>query len=130
MTQVTIKPSYYKKMDLLKGRIKHALFTKSEEIVSYAVAISPVDTGAYVESFSVTNRGSRSGRSRSSNGRRKLSLGEKDGVRMDQASRLRAELEVIDPLETNGFTLTNNSPHSYIVENKHGVFLRTKDRFR
>lgn len=130
MTQVTIKPSYYKKMDLIKGRIKHAVFTKSEEIVSYAVAISPVDTGAYVESFSVTSRGSRSGRSRSSNGRRKLSLGEKEGVKMDQASRLRAELEAIDPLETNGFTLTNNSPHSYLVEDKHGVFLRTKDRFR
>lgn len=130
MTQVTITPSFYKKMDLLENRIKHSVFTKGEEIVSYAVAISPIDTGAYVESFSVTTRGSRSGRSRSSSRRRKLEGGEKEGFKMDQASRLRAELESIDPLESNGFTLTNNSPHSYEVEKRHSVFLRTKDRFR
>lgn len=130
MTQVTITPSFYKKMDLLENRIKHSVFTKGEEIVSYAVAISPIDTGAYVESFSVTTRGSRSGRSMSSSRRRKLEGGEKEGFKMDQASRLRAELESIDPLESNGFTLTNNSRHSYEVEKRHSVFLRTKDRFR
>lgn len=129
-TQVTINKSFYDKMDEIENRLRHEVYTKGEEIVSYAAAISPVQTGAYVESFSVVPRNSGGGRSRSSNGRPILPTGVKDALKQDEAARLRSEVRAIDPLEENGFTLRNRSPHNTIVENKHNVLLRTKDRFR
>jgi hypothetical protein len=129
-SQITINKSFYKKMEALENRVKHDVFTKGQEIVSYAVSISPVDTGAYVESFSVVGRGAGGGRSRSSENRRRLGTSEKEGVKMDEAARLRAELEAIDLTDEKGFTLRNRAPHNKAVEDKHAVFLRTKDRFR
>ena len=129
-TQITINASFYKKMDQLENRIKHEVFIKGEEVVSYAAAISPVDTGAYVESFSVVGRGAGGGRSRSSENRPKIPKGAKDAKRQDEASRLRAEVRNIDPFESEGFTLRNRAPHNKDVDEKDHVFLRTKDKFR
>ena len=129
-TQVTISQSFYKKMDEIENRVKEGIWLKGEEIVSYAAAISPIQTGAYVESFSVVGRGSGGGRSRSSNNRPVLPEGTKGAKKQDEAERLRAEVRAIDPLEEKGFTLRNRSPHNKIVEEKHNVFLRTQDRFR
>lgn len=129
-TQITINRSFYKKMEQMENQIKEKIWLKGEEVVSYAVAISPIDTGAYVESFSVVDRNSGGGRSRSSLGRPKLELSVKEGVKKDEAERLRQEVRSIDPLEEKGFTLRNRSPHNKTVEDKHSVFLRTKDRFR
>ena len=129
-TQITINSSFYKKMDEMENRVKNEVYSKGEEIVSYAVAISPIYSGAYVESFSVRPRGDSSGRSRTSNGRPELSLPAKDAKKQDEAVRLREEIRSIDPLESEGFTLRNRSPHNKIVEKNHDVFLRTKDRFR
>lgn len=128
--QVTINSSFYKKMDQIHNSVKEKVWSKGEEIVSYAAAISPVKSGAYVESFSVVPRGAGGGRSRSSNNR--PDEPDKEGKKMGEASRLRSEVRSIDPLEENGFTLRNRAPHANEVENtlKHSVFLRTKDRFR
>tara|TARA_R110000803_G_C11935901_1_gene315970 strand:- start:463 stop:858 length:396 start_codon:yes stop_codon:yes gene_type:complete len=128
-TQITINQSFYKKMDEIENRVKHEVYSKGEEIVSYAAAISPVKTGAYVESFSVVSKGAGGGRSYSSKNRPDF-LGDKDALKQEEAARLRSEIRSIDPLESEGFTLRNRSPHSKDVENKHNVFLRTKDRFR
>ena len=129
-TQITINSSFYKKMDEIENRIENELYSKGEEIVSYAVAISPIYSGAYVESFSVRPRGDSSGRSRSSDNRPQLSLAAKDAKKRDEAERLRGEVRAVDPLESGGFTLRNRAPHNKVVEKKHSVFLRTKDRFR
>lgn len=126
--QVTINQSFYKKMDALRNGVKERVWSKGEEVVSYAVAVSPVDTGAYVESFSVVARGAGGGRSRTSNNR--PSIVDKDSKKQEEAARLRADVRAIDPLEEGGFTLRNRAPHSNEVEQKHNVFLRTKDRFR
>jgi len=129
-TQVTINQSFYKKMDEIQNRAKEGIWLKGEEIVSYAAAISPIQTGAYVESFSVVPRNSGGGRSRSSDNRPVLPAGAKDAKKQDEAARLRAEVRAVDPLEEGGFTLRNRAPHNTVVENKHNVFLRTQDRFR
>lgn len=126
--QVTINQSFYKKMDALRNGVKEKVWSKGEEVVSYAVSVSPVDTGAYVESFSVVARGAGGGRSRTSNNR--PSIVDKDSKKQEEAARLRADVRAIDPLEEGGFTLRNRAPHSNEVEQKHNVFLRTKDRFR
>ena len=129
-TQITINSSFYKKMEEARNDVKEKVWIKGEEIVSYAAAISPVQTGAFVESFSVVARGSGGGRSRSSNNKPVLSLAEKDSKKQGEAARLRSEVRVIDPLEDQGFTLRNRAPHNKKVEDKHQVFSRTKDRFR
>jgi hypothetical protein len=56
--------------------------------------------------------------------------GAKEAKKQDEASRLRAEVRAVDPLEENGFVLRNRAPHNTVVEDKHNVFLRTQDRFR
>ena len=137
-TQITINQSFYKKMDEIENRVKEQVYTKGEEVVSYAASISPVYSGAYVKSFSVVARGAGGGRSRTSGyipdveaGTREHEYkGDKEALKQDQAARLRSQIRAIDPLESEGFTLRNRSPHNKIVENKHNVFLRTKDRFR
>lgn len=126
--QITINQSFYKKMDQLENQVKEKVWTKGEEVVSYAATISPVQTGAFVESFSVVPRGSGGGRSRSSHNR--PIVADKAGKKQEEAARLRAEVRAIDPLEESGFTLRNRAPHANAVEAKHAVFLRTKDRFR
>lgn len=127
-TQITINQSFYKKMEELQNSTKREVWDKGEEIVSYAAAVSPVQTGAYVESFSVVSRGSGGGRSRTSNNR--PILGDKEAKKQSEAERLRAEVRSIDPLESEGFTLRNRAPHNKEVEQKHNVFLRVMDRFR
>ena len=129
-TQVTINQSFYKKMDEIRNKAKEGIWLKGEEIVSYAAAISPIQTGAYVESFSVVGRGAGGGRSRSSENRPVLPIGAKDAKKQDEAARLRAEVRAIDPLEEDGFTLRNRAPHNKDVEKKHNVLMRTKDRFK
>lgn len=126
--QVTINQSFYKKMDQLENQVREKVWTKGEEVVSYAATISPVQTGAFVESFSVVARGSGGGRSRSSHN--KPVVVDKASKKQEEAARLRAEVRAIDPLEESGFTLRNRAPHANAVEAKHAVFLRTKDRFR
>lgn len=126
--QITINQSFYKKMDQLENQVREKVWSKGEEVVSYAAAISPVQTGAFIESFSVVPRGAGGGRSRTSNN--KPILADKAGKKQEEAARLRAEVRAVDPLEENGFTLRNRAPHASAVEAKHAVFLRTKDRFR
>ena len=138
-TQITINSSFYKKMDEMENKIKEKVWTKGEEVVSYAAAISPVYSGAYVKSFSVVPRGGGGGRMRQSPyaqddadnalGRKEYK-GDKNALKQGEAERLRASVRSIDPLESEGFTLRNRSPHNKIVEEKHSVFLKTKDRFR
>jgi hypothetical protein len=126
--QKTFNQSFYKKMDQLENQVREKVWSKGEEIVSYAAAISPVQTGAFVESFSVVPRGAGGGRSRTSNN--KPIIADKAGKKQEEAARLRAEVRAVDPLEQNGFTLRNRAPHANAVEARHAVFLRTKDRFR
>ena len=138
-TQITINSSFYKKMEQIENKIKERVWTKGEEVVSYAASISPVYSGAYVKSFSVVPRGGGGGRMRQSPfaqdvadnqlGREEYK-GDKDALKQGEAERLRASVRSIDPLESEGFTLRNRSPHNKIVEQKYLVLGRTKDRFR
>lgn len=126
--QVTINKSFYDKMDQLENVARNRIFDKGEQIVTYAAHASPVDTGAYIESWSVVSRNAGGGRSRTSNNKPKVA--DKQGKREAEASRLRQEVNSIDPLEEKGFTLRNRAPHANDVERKHRVVARTKDRFR
>lgn len=136
-TQITFNPA--KMIEQIENKVKEKVWTKGEEIVSYAAAISPVYSGAYVKSFSVVPRGGGGGRMRKSTygqdyeddalGRQEYK-GDKNALKQAEAARLRDSVRSIDPLDSEGFTLRNRSPHNKIVEQKHLVLGRTKDRFR
>jgi len=126
-------------MDTIKMRVKDEVLSKSEQIVSYAVAISPVYSGKYIESFSVKSRGGGGGRARTSPYARdvlagtrehELSPAQKQAHKEKWAGILRSEVLSIDPLESEGFVLRNRAPHANLVEQKHVVFARVRDRFR
>ncbi len=133
--QVTINDSFYKKLGRIKELAEEEVKLRAKDIVHYAVDISPVDTGAYVESFSVVPRGAGGGRMRSSKGRPRKQ--NRQAVQEQEKARLSQEIDALDIAEAGGFTLRNRSPHSNDVEygenwirDGYYVFTETKGRFR
>jgi len=109
--QVTVATSFFKKLDLLKEKAEQAVKDKASDIVSDAVDLSPVDTGAFVESWQINPRGEQTARSRSSAGRPKLPEGTKQTKREEEKSRLLSRVESFDIEQLSGFTVTNRAPH-------------------
>jgi len=128
--QITIGPSLFKKLERVIEITDEKVIGIGKDVVNAAVDLSPVDTGAYIESHSVVPRGSGGGRSRSSRNRpRGRSWAEFQGpVRSDLLSSVAA----IKPSETGGFTLVNRSPHARYVEygNQHYAGYRVYEQLR
>jgi hypothetical protein len=130
--QVTVATSFFKKLDLLQEKLEQGVKDKASDIVSEAVDLSPVDTGAFVESWQINPRGERTGRP-------KLPEGSKQTKREEEKSRLLSRVESFDLEQLTGFTVTNRAPH--IAEMNKSDRLKTglspseiqavlKDRFR
>lgn len=118
--QVTVAKSFFTKMDRLSESVLEVVKEKAVEIVSDAVDLSPVDTGAFVESWQINPRGDRSSRSRTSAGRPRLPESAKQAKREQEKARLIGRVESFDTKDLKGFTLTNRAPHiSYIENNPH-----------
>ena len=87
------------------------------EAVDYLIINSPLDTGAYLESHTISNTAGRPRSQRSSKRKR----GSGGSANMDKA---RAQLEG-DVLKLNVggevFNIRNNSPHANIVEHKNFI---------
>lgn len=111
-----------------------------EYVANYAVAVSPVDTGAYVESFSLGRSGFSGGRMKKSDARAKSVNPE--ATRQVARNNLYQDIQGLDikqMLETGNakFTLRNRAPHARDVENgenwdKDGyhVFRKIRSKFR
>ena len=110
--QVTVAKSFFKKIEAINDKVEVEIKKKASEIVSDAVDYSPVDTGAFVESWQINPRGERSRRSRSSAGRPKLPEGSKQGKRESEKSRLMSRVASFDFEQLSGFTITNGAPHA------------------
>tara|TARA_R110000772_G_scaffold7145_9_gene24507 strand:- start:1366 stop:1782 length:417 start_codon:yes stop_codon:yes gene_type:complete len=109
-----ISSSFYTKMGILDDYVEEFVSDKLIEIAQTAVSISPVDTGAYVTSFSYSTG---AGRPR---GKSSDNLPKKQNVQSMQQSGLSNLMSDIDKLElknTTSITLRNNSPHADKVEN-------------
>lgn len=109
--------------DKLKGRIndlaEEQIEDKLEDLADYTVRISPVDTGAYVNSFSIKRANQGGGRSRSSENKPRGQSPEAE--RQEAFSQLLTDIEALnisDMLEQGNvkFTLRNRSPHARDVE--------------
>ena len=129
VTQVTISPSFQAKMDKLDELLGEKIEEKLVSLGNYAVEISPVDTGAFVESWSLRPIGSSSGRRRQREGKpSKDTASAKADARTNIATdAARFSNEIADK---GGAVLTNRSPHAKDVDMKYQTVGRVRDRFR
>jgi len=139
VTQVTISPSFQKKMSKLEELIGDNIAEKLTSLGHYAVEISPVYSGAFVQSWSLVPIGSGGGRSRTS------AYGREGDKRLMNPERVNAESAKADAktlidgdvskikdriLKDGGAVLTNRAPHAKIVDDKYLTIQRVKNRFR
>lgn len=110
-------------MSRLKGRLNDLAEEKIEErledLADYATRISPVDTGAYVTSFSIKRGGQGGGRSRSSENKpRNQNPETKRAEAYGQLVTDIQALNISDMIENGNvrITLRNRSPHARDVE--------------
>ncbi len=124
-----VNPSLQKKMGLLGQKAEEQVKDQLLDIAQFATTRSPVDSGAYVTSFSMKHSYS-SGRSRTSNNKPRGQ--DPQAKRSEGLSQLSGDIQSLKPLENPLVVLSNGSPHADEVEYKHGyaVFAQVKDRFR
>ena len=127
----------------LKGRIndlaEEKIEEKLEDLADYTVRISPVDTGAYVNSFSIKRSGQGGGRRKTPDNKDPALDPEEE--RANSKSELLSDVEALnisDMLEQGDvrFILRNRSPHATDVENGdswpssgYHVFARIRNKF-
>ena len=124
--QVTVAQSFFKKIALLEEKVEQRVMEKASDIVTDAVDLSPVHTGAFVESWQINPRGERSRRARSSAGRTPLPEGAKEAKRETEKSRLLSRVASFDFSTLDGFTLTNTAPHNEFIEENPRVYTGLK----
>jgi mRNA-degrading endonuclease RelE of RelBE toxin-antitoxin system len=129
VTQVTISPRFQQKMDKLQELYGNKIEEKLVNLGRYAVEISPVDTGAFVESWSLRPIGSGGGRSRTSRNKPSKDpvAAKEDAKRLIEGDAVTYREQIID---RGGAVLTNRAPHAKEVEMKYHTVGRVKDRFR
>ena len=133
-TTIKINKSFDDKVLLLGQKVEEGVKDELFSIADYAIAISPVDTGAYVESFSMLPAGQGGGRSKVS-GARRSSV--KNGTASRQQftdiarSNLYSDVEKFSLETSDKVTLRNRAPHARDVEDKHGwsVFTKVRNKF-
>lgn len=133
-TTIKVNKSFDNKMLLLQQTVEDKVKDELLSIADYAVAISPVDTGAYVESFSMVPAGQGGGRSKRSEAR---TASVKRGTASRQQftdiarSNLYADIEKFNLETSDKMTLRNRAPHAQDVEDKHGwsVFTKVRNKF-
>ena len=106
-------PSLQRKIDGLKALAEQQVERKLIDMAQTAVDLSPVDTGAYVTSFSFSTGAGRP-RGKSSKGKPRANP---QAARSEGLSNLIKDLERIPSLlDTTSIVLRNNSPHAVAVE--------------
>lgn len=111
---------------------EQGLQRKLTDISEDAVAFSPVDTGAYVTSFSIVPAGSGAGRMRTSKNKPKRSEAD---AKAEAKSQLQSDIARLDLKEGTRFVLRNRAPHARSVEDGgpgwrrpgHGVFRKLRN---
>lgn len=103
----------------IETRSAEAIEERLEDIADYAVFISPVSTGAYVNSFSIGKAGFGGGRSKTSDNKPKGQNSE--AQKQEALGNLYTDIQglaIAQDLEDGNtrFTLRNRSPHAQDVE--------------
>lgn len=111
---IKVNSSFYKKMDILDEYIEEYVSDQLVDIAQTAVNLSPVDTGAYVTSFSYSTG---AGRPRGKSSDNKPKDQNPQAMRQEGLSNLMSDINKIDLKNTTSITLRNASPHASDVEN-------------
>lgn len=135
MTQFTVKVnqgSIDQKISRAEELFGEKVKDKLVSYASYGIEISPVDTGAFVESFSLLPRGAGGGRQRSSANRESLPPGAKQQAKQKAKAQVASDGEKFEKafLKSSGAVIRNRATHASDVEAMYQVFGRMKDRFR
>lgn len=126
-TTVVVNKSFDDKLNKMVELAEEEVKDRLEHVANYALFISPVDTGAYVESFSFTVGAGRP-RGKSSANRPKVPRGQ--AIEVARAN-LYSDLERFKLGSSDTITLRNNAPHAQKVEDIHGysVFTKVRNKF-
>ena len=129
VTQVTISPSFQAKMDKIDELIGDRIEEKLVSLGKYAIAISPVQTGSFVESWSLTPIGVGGIRSRKSDNK---PLKDNQAAKADATANIQKDATTYSKqiVEKGGAVLANKAPHAKEVDMKHLTITRVRDRFR
>lgn len=115
---VKINKSFDDKVGLIQQTAEDMVKDKLISMAQDAVTLSPVDTGAYVTSFSYKTNSSSRGRGKTSKGKPKGQ--NPQAKRQEGLDNLVTDLNTIDLSLTKSVTLRNDSPHAEAVE--HGEY--------
>lgn len=121
INEKSISAKIEKAMLEMEGEVKRRLVGIAEDLVTR----TPVDTGAYAESFSVVPAGSGSGRMKTSRGRpRNQDLGTYRGIALQNMT---ADIEGLQLQANRSVSFKNRAPHAGKVESLYHVFGAVKD---
>jgi hypothetical protein len=112
------------KFKAIEERAEEVALDKIQKIGVDAVNLSPVDTGAFVESWTILPKGSGGGRSRSANTKArkamsgKLSAGHKEAIRAKSRATLAEDVQSSREaiLSGGGAVVRNRAPHQPYVK--------------
>ena len=111
---ITVNSSFYNKLKHLDKTVLDTVKGRLEDIARTAVDFSPVETGAYVTSFSYTVGAGRPRGKSSDNKPRGANL---QGKRDEGYNNLLQDISRINSIEDlDNIQLRNGSPHAYDVE--------------
>jgi hypothetical protein len=120
----SISAKFKKAEEKIEGEFKKRLYP----IVDYLVSRTPVDTGAYAESWSVVPASTGGGRSKSSKGRpRNQDIG---SYRKLAESNMSNDIAAIELEDNKSVSFSNRAPHRGDVEKRHQIFGSAKDAFK
>jgi|TARA_R110000868_G_scaffold25485_1_gene99527 hypothetical protein len=114
-----INKSFYDKVEALQQDIEDSVKEELSAIARTVTGVSPVDTGAYVTSFSMKT--SRSG-GRSKSSANKPRFQDKNQKRKEGLELLMEDIAYLDLEGKTSVTLSNGSLHAQDVERRHRVF--------
>ena len=128
--QITLDSKIKQLEDLADEKVRDRL----EHIANYAIFVSPVDTGAYVESFSMLPAGKGGGRSKKSEARAvsvKEGTASREQFAEEARSNLYSDIKGFSLETSDRVTLRNRAPHAREVEDKLGwsVFTKVRNKF-
>lgn len=120
----SISASIRKEMDeIVEPQVKRIIRNVAEDAIFY----SPVDTGAFITSWSVVPSGSGAGRSRTSRDKPRNQPYEQKAS--EALQQVEADIAALDVMNTNA-VLRNRAPHAPAVEKRKQITTRLKDRYR
>jgi hypothetical protein len=136
-TTLKVNKSFDNKLKKITEIAEEAIRDNLGNIANYAVAISPVDTGAYVESFSMLSVGQGGGRKKNSEteARRSRRVWENTASRKEftgiALENLRQDIDKFDLERSEKVVLRNRADHAQDVEDKWGysVFTKVRNKF-